>query len=122
MAMILITHDLGVVAKNCDSVAVIYAGQIIEFGTRVQVFRHPLHPYTMGLFTALPTLKTESSRLIPIKGVPTDPTYLPDGCYFRFRCPMGSESCKTGAVPVFILNDGHKCRCLMYKNEAASVE
>ncbi|MCD8241190.1 MAG: ABC transporter ATP-binding protein, partial [Lachnospiraceae bacterium] len=86
-SMILITHDLGVVAETCDDVAVIYAGEIVEYGTREHIFRNPQHPYTLGLFGSLPKLDAASKRLSPIHGLPPDPTNLPDGCKFGPRCP-----------------------------------
>ncbi len=82
MAMIMITHDLGVVAEICDEVAVIYAGEIIEYGTKEEIFDNPSHPYTKGLFDALPDLSKMVRRLNPVKGLPPDPTNLPQGCGF----------------------------------------
>ena len=90
-SMILITHDLGVVAETCDDVAVIYAGEIVEYGTKDRVFRNPQHPYTLGLFGSLPKLDDDSKRLSPIHGLPPDPTHLPDGCKFGPRCPHHHE-------------------------------
>ena len=111
-AMILITHDFGVVAKSCDTVAVIYAGQIVEYGTKEQIFRTPMHPYTQGLFEAIPHLTTDVDRLKPIIGLPPDPTALPSGCYFSPRCPYATALCKTGPVPVQKTQDGHMSRCI----------
>ena len=87
-SMILITHDLGVVAETCDKVAVIYAGKIVEYGSKEDIFRHPTHPYTLGLFGSLPKLDDDSKRLSPIHGLPPDPTNLPEGCSFHPRCPL----------------------------------
>jgi len=95
-SMIMITHDLGVVAQTCDNVAVMYAGEIIEMGTLEDVFagdRH--HPYTQGLFGSIPKLKDNSKRLKPIDGLMPDPTNLPTGCKFSPRCPYCTERCKT---------------------------
>ena len=111
-AMIMITHDFGVVAQTCDRVAVVYAGEIIEYGTVRQVFEAPTHPYTIGLFNAIPQLETETDRLIPIAGSPADPTDLPEGCYFSPRCPYASEACRKGHVALKDLGDGHQCRCV----------
>ena len=86
-SMILITHDLGVVAETCDKVAIVYAGEVVESGSKEQIFRNPLHPYTKGLFASLPKLDDDSKRLKPIKGLPPDPTHLPEGCKFCPRCP-----------------------------------
>ena len=85
-SMLLITHDLGVVAQNCDSVAIIYAGEIVEYGTLSQVYENTLHPYTEGLFGSIPNLETNSRRLAAIDGMMPDPTMLPKGCKFADRC------------------------------------
>jgi len=116
-AMILITHDFGVVAKSCDTVGVVYGGQIVEFGTKQQIFKKPLHPYTRGLFEAIPTITTDVDRLKPIVGLPPDPTCLPEGCYFAPRCPYASEACKKGPIPVHKGEDGHLSRCLLSGEE-----
>ncbi|MGL5436352.1 MAG: ABC transporter ATP-binding protein [Lachnospiraceae bacterium] len=110
MAMLLITHDFGVVAETCDHVAVVYAGQIVEMGTKEQIFRSCKHPYTEGLFGAIPKL-TDSGQLQSIKGIPADPTHLPQGCYFRQRCPNASEACKEGTIALVDYGGGHLCRC-----------
>ena len=94
-SMILITHDLGVVAETCDKVAIVYAGEVVESGSKEQIFRNPLHPYTKGLFASLPKLDDDSKRLKPIKGLPPDPTHLPEGCKFCPRCPY-DEECQEG--------------------------
>ena len=117
-SMILITHDLGVVAETCDKVAVIYAGQIMESGTKEDIFRHPTHPYTQGLFGSLPKLDDNSKRLHPIHGLPPDPTNLPEGCTFHPRCPQVCEGCKAGEVPEMIeVSPGHFVRCTMCRKE-----
>lgn len=110
-AMILITHDLGVVAEVCDKVAVIYAGMIVELGTKEQIFLHPLHPYTKGLFASLPSLTGEEKRLHPIEGLPPDPANLPEGCCFSPRCIYASAGCKSGNTPLMEAEPGHLCRC-----------
>jgi peptide/nickel transport system ATP-binding protein len=111
-AMILITHDLGVVAETCDRVAVMYAGEIIESGTVEQIFdggeNH--HPYTLGLFGSVPDLTKKTRRLSPIEGLMPDPTDLPSGCRFHNRCPKCMEICKT-ENPVPVIRDGHLLRC-----------
>ena len=81
-ALILITHDLGVVAEACDSVAVVYAGEVVEYGSKEELFDHPSHPYTIGLFGALPDLSKDVHRLSPVEGLPPDPSNLPEGCSF----------------------------------------
>ncbi len=110
-SMILITHDLGVVAETCDRVAVIYAGKIVEYGTRDDLFRRPMHPYTLGLFGSLPKLDDESRRLHPIHGLPPDPTALPDGCAFHPRCPRTCARCETEQPELVELEPGHFVRC-----------
>ena len=110
-SMLLITHDLGVVAQTCDTVAVIYAGQIVEYGTKEDIFDHPTHPYTIGLFNSLPDMENETERLSPIPGLPPDPTNLPEGCPFHPRCPYESEACH-GEIPNRELSPGHFCRCI----------
>lgn len=112
-AMILITHDLGVVAQTCDKVAVVYAGEIIESGTREDIFDHPTHPYTIGLFGAIPKLDDEEEYLHPIEGLPPDPTKLPDGCPFSPRCPHVCDACRQGKMPNREIASGHFCRCIM---------
>lgn len=110
-SMILITHDLGVVAETCDNVAVVYAGQIIEQGSKEDLFDHPSHPYTLGLFHSLPVFAIGQSRLKPIHGLPPDPSNLPDGCKFSPRCPYATEQCRSGEVPNAELSPGHFCKC-----------
>lgn len=95
MAMILITHDLGVVAETCDDVAVMYAGEIVESGTVEDIFGHVRHhPYTEGLFGSIPSLESDAKRLKPISGLMPDPTDLPTGCSFHPRCPYATEKCR----------------------------
>ena len=110
-SMILITHDLGVVAKVCDDVAVVYAGEIIENGNLEDIFDHPTHPYTVGLFNALPKLTGDEKRLSPVDGLPPDPTHLPSGCKFSPRCPYVKEKCRTEVPGLNELTPGHCVRC-----------
>ena len=121
-AMILITHDFGIVARSCDNVAVIYGGQIVEYGTKTQIFKDPRHPYTKGLFGAIPQLKGDVERLNPIHGLPPDPTNMPKGCYFSPRCPYATAACMEKPIPAYTDAAGHVCRCLKYADtsEAAS--
>ena len=112
-AMIMITHDLGVVAEVCDDVAIVYAGQILESGSKEDIFDHPTHPYTIGLFGALPDLQKKTRRLSPIEGMPPDPTDLPKGCAFSPRCPHATDACRAGAIPLTELTPGHYCRCIL---------
>jgi peptide/nickel transport system ATP-binding protein len=110
-SMILITHDLGVVAETCDYVAVVYAGQIVEYGNREELFDHATHPYTLGLFGALPDMNNGEERLHPVKGLPPDPSELPEGCYFSPRCPYATDECKKEQPPMLTLDGTHQCRC-----------
>lgn len=110
-SMILITHDLGVVAETCDSVAVIYAGQVVECGSREDLFDHPSHPYTLGLFGSLPSMAVGERRLYSINGLPPDPTELPEGCAFRPRCPHACDACR-GSIPNREITPGHFVRCI----------
>lgn len=112
-AMILITHDLGVVAGTCDKVAITYAGNIVEAGTKEDIFIRPAHPYTVGLFGAIPSIKSEAKDLIPIKGMPADPTNLPPGCCFWPRCPYAADLCKQGNIPIKEITPGHLCKCIV---------
>ena len=117
-SMILITHDLGVIAETCDKVAVVYAGNIVEYASKEELFRHPTHSYTKGLFNSLPRLDDDSKRLSPIHGLPPDPTNLPEGCCFHPRCANAIEACSCGAVPEMVeVRPGHFVRCLRKKKE-----
>ncbi|MCH1982041.1 ABC transporter ATP-binding protein [Ruminococcus sp. OA3] len=110
-SMILITHDLGVVANTCDEVAIVYAGEIVEYGTKYEIFDHPTHPYTIGLFGAIPDLNSDEEWLHPVDGLPPDPTDLPRGCAFHPRCPYAAEACKAHKISFYTTPDGHNCRC-----------
>lgn len=114
-SMILITHDLGVVAETCDNVAVIYAGKIIESGTKADIFLNPQHPYTLGLFSSVPKLHDEASRLSPIPGLPPDPANLPAGCSFHPRCPHATDVCRQCQPEMHEVSPGHYCSCLIKK-------
>lgn len=110
-SMIMITHDLGVVSQTCDYVAIIYSGEIIEYGTLRDVFKNTLHPYTKGLFGSIPTLTEDVDRLKPIKGLMPDPTNLPKGCKFNLRCEYATDKCRN-EVPEMVLIDGiHSVKC-----------
>lgn len=113
-SLLMITHDLGVVAEVCDYVAVIYAGMIVEYGTKLEVFDHPRHPYTIGLFNSIPDLQKDVDRLTPIKGLPPDPTVRAKGCAFAPRCPHADDSCcrNTPQLKGLSMNPDHFCRCL----------
>jgi peptide/nickel transport system ATP-binding protein len=110
-AMIMITHDLGIVAEVCDEVAVVYAGEIVEMGGREAIFDHPSHPYTIGLFGALPELDKTADRLFPVPGMPPDPANLPVGCNFSPRCPRATEQCRKTKCLLLKTGPDHFCRC-----------
>ena len=111
-SLILITHDLGVVADMCDEVAVIYAGEILETGSAYDIYKIMAHPYTIGLFESLPDLSSKSKRLNSIPGLMPDPTRLPVGCKFAPRCSFAVEVCSASPIPLTGISDTHFCRCL----------
>ena len=111
-SMILITHDLGVVAETCDKVAIMYAGEIVEYGDLRNIFKETAHPYTKGLFGSLPSLDKKTHRLKPIAGLMPDPANLPEGCKFHPRCPYAVEACAQQHPGMTELTAGHLCRCL----------
>lgn len=116
-SMILISHDLGVVAEVCDKVAIIYAGEIVESGKLEDIYDDTRHPYTKGLFGSIPDLDTDTERLNPIEGLMPDPTNLPTGCTFHPRCPFSMEKCRIEHPDIAEIALGHKVRCFLYSNE-----
>ena len=121
-ALILITHDLGIVAQFCDKVSVMYAGEIIESGTVEDIFtgeKH--HPYTDGLFGAIPNLKVETDRLSPIEGLMPDPTNLPKGCKFAPRCKKKTAACLEGSPSVYC-SGSHSIACNLFAGEGDKKE
>ena len=116
-SMIMITHDLGIIAQTCDTVAVMYAGEIVESGSVEDIFLGEAHhPYTTGLFQSIPRLDGDTRRLQPIEGLIADPTRLPEGCKFHPRCPHCTEKCKTAEPPEYESN-GHTIRCHLFTGE-----
>jgi peptide/nickel transport system ATP-binding protein len=113
-SLILISHDLGVVAQICDRVAIMYAGEIVEYGALADIFAGPMHPYTEGLFNSIPRLDVERERLAPIAGLMPDPTALPPGCVFAPRCPYAREACAV-RKPVQVERAGRRVACLMHE-------
>ncbi len=111
-SMILITHDLGIVAESCDQVAIMYAGEIVEYGSLEDIFDHTSHPYTKGLFNSIPSLDKDTERLQPIQGLMPDPANLPEGCKFHPRCPYAVEACSQQHPGMTEVAPGHLCRCL----------
>jgi oligopeptide/dipeptide ABC transporter ATP-binding protein len=115
MAIILITHDLGVVARMADRVAVMYAGQIVEHGTAEQIFTHPAHPYTLGLQAAMPKDREGArERLIAIEGSPPDLFSPPKGCPYFERCPWAMQLCGPEMPPAWFVEPGHDARCWLH--------
>ena len=113
-AMILVTHDLGVVAQTCEKVAVMYAGEVIEYGKAEHIFdSEKLHPYTRGLFDAIPKLDEDTQRLVTIDGMIPDPTQVIEGCHFADRCKFAADKCKI-APPVVEVEPGHLIKCHRY--------
>ena len=110
-SMLLITHDLGVVAETCSKVAIMYAGEIVEYGSAEDIFEHAQHPYTKGLFDSIPRLDVEVERLKPIEGMMPDSTHLPEGCKFHPRCQFCKEDCKTREQSLVEITPGHFVRC-----------
>lgn len=120
-SMILITHDLGIVAKSCEVVAIMYAGEIVEYGTLEHIFDHALHPYTIGLFESIPRLDMDTERLKPIAGLMPDPMSLPTGCKFHPRCPKAQELCKAENPPAYETAPGHLVKCHLCSGENKEV-
>ncbi|MHC1759173.1 MAG: ABC transporter ATP-binding protein [Negativicutes bacterium] len=114
-AMLLITHDLGVVAEVCDDVATMYAGEIVESGTLEDIFDNTSHPYTKGLFKSIPDLDTDIDRLDSIPGLVPDPSNLPSGCKFHPRCSFRMDECERKNPDAIQITPGHFVKCLLYE-------
>jgi len=117
MSVLLITHDLGVIAETCEQVVVMYAGKVAERGSVYDLFDEPKHPYTQGLLASIPTLKTEpKSRLNTIEGMVPGLMDLPDGCRFENRCPFRQEDCTNMPPPIEHVSEGHDVSCFRWKD------
>lgn len=116
-AMLLITHDFGVVADICDRCLVVYAGEIVESGNLEHIFDNPMHPYTKGLFGSLPNLEIDTERLNPIKGLMPNPMDLPSYCSFYDRCEYATECCKSCNPKLVEVEPGHMVRCSIFASE-----
>ena len=114
-SMLMITHDLGIVAEVCDDVSIMYAGRIVEHGTLEDIFNHTSHPYTEGLFGSLPNIEDRTAELKPIPGLMPDPTNLPGGCVFNPSCKYCKEICKSRVPVTTRLSDTHIVSCLAYE-------
>ena len=121
-SMLLITHDLGVVAQNCEYVAIMYAGEIIEYGKIHDVFKNSLHPYTVGLFESIPKLNEEVDRLHPIDGLMPDPANLPKGCKFHPRCRYAEAICREEEPEMVEIEEGHTVCCHRYTGKCGLAE
>jgi oligopeptide/dipeptide ABC transporter ATP-binding protein len=122
LAVLLITHDLGVVAEVADRVCVMYTGKIIEESGVDEIFERPKHPYTQGLLRSVPKLSTSeierATRLQTIEGTVPNPANLPDGCHFAPRCPFRMEKCVHREIPLYQLENGVSVRCVLYDEES----
>jgi len=119
-SMILITHDLGVVAEICDKVAIMYAGSVVEYATKEELYTNPKHPYTNGLFNSIPDLEMEHiEELNEIPGLPPDPTSIVEGCPFAPRCKDAMEVCEKLAPAAFHLSDTHYVHCHLFTYESS---
>jgi len=121
-ATLMITHDLGIVAEICDKCAVIYAGQLVEYGTVEHIFENPKHPYTLALFAALPSLDKDVDRLKSISGLMSDPMDLPSYCTFYERCDARCDRCKELDPPLTEIEPGHFVRCIHVMNNTQSAK
>lgn len=122
MAVLLITHDLGVVAEAADRVIVMYCGRVVEESPVRELFKDPKHPYTKGLLESIPKLNEERERLYMIKGMVPDPTHMPKGCSFADRCDFCMDKCKLQMPELTELDDGRKVRCFLCSDKAVEVE
>ncbi len=120
-AIMLITHDMGVVAEMADTIMVMYAGQVVEYGTKRQIFTHSLHPYTKGLLASIPRLGQKCERLHAIDGTVPSLNNLPKGCRFCVRCDCAMDVCKEKCPPMFETPDGQQVRCWKYSEEYKEV-
>lgn len=118
-SLILISHNLGVVAQVCENVAIMYAGRIVEYGPLQQVFKYPLHPYTEGLLNSIPRIELDKTRLSPIRGMMPDPSVVPQGCVFRPRCPYAEDVCAVTAPHITEKSD-RQVMCLMHEGIIAN--
>lgn len=112
-AMIMITHDLGIVAETCDHVAIMYAGRVVEQADTISLYNDPRHPYTKGLFASIPNVEEERESLAVIPGLPPEPTNMPPGCPFHPRCSHAMERCKVEAPKPVTVGDGHMVACFL---------
>ena len=122
MALLMITHDLGIVAEMCDAVSVIYGGRIVEHGSLRDVFKNTRHPYTEGLFNSLPNINDRKAELKPIRGLMPDPSNLPKGCAFAPRCEYACARCEEERPNLVKHSDTHSVACLRYEEDGFQIE
>ncbi|SDE40356.1 ABC transporter ATP-binding protein, partial [Streptomyces sp. AmelKG-A3] len=115
MGLILITHDLGVVADVADKIAVMYAGRIVETSPVHDIYRAPAHPYTKGLLRSIPRLDQKGQELYAIKGLPPNLLHIPPGCAFHPRCPMAQPVCRTDVPPLYTVDEHRRSACHFWK-------
>jgi peptide/nickel transport system ATP-binding protein/oligopeptide transport system ATP-binding protein len=115
MGLILITHDLGVVADVADKIAVMYAGRIVENAPVHEIYRQPAHPYTKGLLQSIPRVDRKGQELYAIKGLPPNLLHVPAGCAFNPRCPMAQDVCRTDVPPLHTVGAGRGSACHFWK-------
>ncbi len=118
MGLLLVTHDLGIVAQTCDRVAVMYAGRIMELTDTITLFKKPHHPYTMGLMNSIPSARLTGGRLQPIPGAPPNMAHMPAGCPFHVRCRFTTPECETGEFPLRRVGPDHLSACIQDVNQA----
>lgn len=121
-SMLLITHDLGVVAETCEYVAIMYAGSSVEYGDVERLYNNPLHPYTVGLFNSIPSLDEDKDELDVIPGIPPNPSNLPTGCRFHPRCSRCMDRCKKEIPMPIEVEDGHFVSCFLYDEDVEKEE
>jgi peptide/nickel transport system ATP-binding protein/oligopeptide transport system ATP-binding protein len=120
VSLIFVSHDLAVIAQECERVAVMYAGRVVETGAVSDVFQEPRHPYTLGLLRAVPDVDSRRARLASIPGTPPDLAALPPGCAFHPRCSFAIAECTSGEIPLIELPDGRAAACI--RHEACAAE
>jgi oligopeptide/dipeptide ABC transporter ATP-binding protein len=122
LALIFITHNLGIVAKMCDQLAVMYAGRVVESGPVRQIFNSPSHPYTQALLNSIPRMSDNRQRLTAIDGQPPDLVAMPPGCAFAPRCPSAIARCREAAPPELTFGDQRTVRCWLAGSDAGAVD
>ncbi len=118
-SMIMITHDLGIVAEVCDTVSIMYAGEVVEHGNLEDIFENTKHPYTEGLFKSLPNVENRTAKLVPIRGLMPDPIDLPSGCPFHPRCNYAQPMCGERKPVATAISETHLVKCLLYEDAGA---